>query len=150
MLVLTVTKPAIQHIHRSRKTDAQSKRSCGHGVSENEPPVRRRRSQQLQIDLKTHCLFCAEECLPTDPKHPERHKRFSQCETVERPGIKTFKDSVLDICECRNDEWGYQVDTRIRGEADLVKAEDIISYATIGSVNILMPVVDVGVSSLAT
>ena len=37
--------------------------------------------------------------------------------------MKTFKDSVLDICERRNGEWGYQVDIRIRGEADLVKAE---------------------------
>ena len=34
-----------------------------------------------------------------------------------------MKDSVLDICEPRNVEWGYQVDVRIRGEADLVKAE---------------------------
>ena len=37
--------------------------------------------------------------------------------------MKTFKDSVLDICERINDEWGYQVDIRIRGEADIVKAE---------------------------
>ena len=36
------------------------------------------------------------------------------------PGMKTFKDSVLDICERRNDKWGSQVDIRIRGEADLV------------------------------
>ena len=36
--------------------------------------------------------------------------------------MKTFQDSVLDICERRNYEWGYQVDIRIRGEADLVKA----------------------------
>ena len=39
--------------------------------------------------------------------------------------MKTFKykDSILDVCERRNDEWGYQVDVRIRGVADLVKAE---------------------------
>ena len=37
--------------------------------------------------------------------------------------MKTFKDSVLDICERRNDEWAYQVDIRICGEADIVKAE---------------------------
>ena len=53
MLVLTVTNPAIQLDYTSRKTVGQSntksKRSCGHGVSESEPPVRRRRSQQLQI-----------------------------------------------------------------------------------------------------
>ena len=102
-------------------------RSCGHGhghgVSRSEPPVRRRRSQQLQIDLKTHCLFCAEECLPADPKHPDRHKHFSLCETVEMLGMKTFKDSVLDSSARRNDEWDYQVDVRIRGEAGLIKAE---------------------------
>ena len=65
MLVLTVTNPAIQLDYTSRKTVGQSKtkskRSCGHGVSESQPPVRRRRSQKLQIDFKTHCFFCAEE-----------------------------------------------------------------------------------------
>ena len=33
--------------------------------------------------------------------------------------MKIFKDSVLDICERRNDEWDYQVDIRIHGEADV-------------------------------
>ena len=64
--------------------------------------------------------------------------------------MKTFKDSVLDICERRNDEWGYQVDIRIRGKQILLRLKpDIISYATIGSVNFLRPVVHVGLSSLA-
>ena len=50
--------------------------------------------------------------------------------------MKTFKDSVLNICERRNDEWGYQVDIRIRGKQILLRLKpDIISYATIGSVN---------------
>ena len=59
MLVLTVTNPAVQLDYASRKTVGQSKtkRSCGHGVSESEPPVRRCRSQQLQIDLKDIGFF---------------------------------------------------------------------------------------------
>ena len=67
-----------------------------------------RRSQTLLVgtrsNFKEHCWICSQPCLPLDPRHPDRWDRIVQCETLDRPGLSSFRDIVLDVAEQRNDE----------------------------------------------
>ena len=101
------------------------KRKEGFPMSESEPQTSRiRRSQLPTFDFKKHCFICGDECHPKDPKHPDRWERVVQCETSDRPGITSFKDVLLDVCEQRHDDWGRKVEIRIKGAlTDLPAAE---------------------------
>ena len=46
--------------HKGRETTKKRRND----TAENEPPMRRRRSQLSGFDFKCHCLLCGEECLP--------------------------------------------------------------------------------------
>ena len=86
--------------------------------------VRISRSQVPDFDFKLHCLICGKVCLPKYTKHPDRWDWVIQCETKDRPGLPTFKDVLLDICEQRHDEWGRQVEIRIKGALTDLPAAD--------------------------
>ena len=72
-----------------------------------------RRSQTLLVgtrfNFKEHYWICSQPCLPLDPRHPDRWDRIMQCETLDRPGLSSFRDIVLDVAERRNDEMGRTV-----------------------------------------
>lgn len=62
-------------------------------------PQKRRRSQLESFRFREHCLICGDRCVPKDPRHPDRWERAIQCETTDRPGRPSFKDTLLDICD---------------------------------------------------
>jgi len=101
------------------------KRKEDFSTTESEPETSRvRRSQLPTFQLKKHCLICGDDCLPKDPKHPDRWERIIQCETSDRPGLTPFKDVLLDLCEQRNDDWGRKVEIRIKGVLTDLPAAD--------------------------
>ena len=55
---------------------------------------------------KCDCMFCGEECLPLDEKHPDRWDRFRECLTKERfdkdkNPLPTMRDLILEAAEQR-------------------------------------------------
>ena len=101
------------------------KRKQNFSTSELEPNTFRvRRSQLPSFQFLKHCLICGKDCVPKDPKHPERWVRVVKCQTKDRPGQLPFKDVLLDVCEQRNDEWGRQVEIRIKGALTDLPAAD--------------------------
>jgi len=92
----------------------------------SEPPVKRlRRSDVFAFDFKKHCLFCGEPCnIYPDPKTPKRWRKALLCRTSTRPGKKTFKETILDTCKIRNDEWARNVQTRVNGAVSDLHAAD--------------------------
>ena len=85
-------------LHLSRQKKRQSS-SSDPGTS-SQPSKKHCRSQVPAFKFKENCLFCGELCeLEKDKKHPGRWKRAALCRTANaRPGQKTFKQSILDIC----------------------------------------------------
>ena len=77
------------------------KRKEDFSTTESEPETSRvRRSQLPTFQLKKHCLICGDDCLPKDPKHPDRWERIIQCETSDHPGLTPFKDvHALSGCD---------------------------------------------------
>ena len=105
---------------RHSKHLANKRKSC----CDNQTPIQVRRSQLPDFQFKEHCLICGKLCLPKDPKNPKKCQRIIQCETNERPGLPTFKDVLLDICEQRIYEWGRQVKIRFKGAMTDLPAAD--------------------------
>ena len=53
------------------------KRREGFATSDSEQPSTRvRRSYLPKFQFKKHCLICGKECLPSDPKHPDRWEQI--------------------------------------------------------------------------
>uniref|UniRef100_UPI00358E0907 uncharacterized protein n=1 Tax=Myxine glutinosa TaxID=7769 RepID=UPI00358E0907 len=116
------------------------KRRDGFPSSVNEEPrTRVRRSQLPTFQFQKHCLICVEECVAIDPRHPERWNRVIQCETKDRPGYQAFKDVLLDACEQRNDEWGRQVEIRIKGALTDLPAADAQYHKKCYDLFMIMP-----------
>ena len=95
----------------------------GHVPEDGPPSTRVRRSQNLvnglSFDFMVHCLFCNETCAPVNKRHPQRCDRVRQCPTCERPGLPTFRDTIVEIAKQRNDELGRRVLLNIGEETDL-------------------------------
>ena len=61
-------------------------------------------------------FYCGEDCSVTkDPNNPNRDKKTVLCRTAERQGKQTFKESILQVCQSRNDEWAIKVEVRVSG-----------------------------------
>ena len=103
---------------------SKKRKDSSFSTDSSETPIRVRRSQLPSFEFKKHCSICGKECVPKDSKHPDRWDRVIQCETGNRPSLPWFKDYLLDVCEQRSDEWGRQVEIRIRGvHTDLPAAD---------------------------
>jgi len=101
------------------------KRKVGSSTDECESQtIRIRRSQLPTFQFDKHCLVCGKDCVPKDPRHPDRWERVIQCQTSDRPGRTPFKDVLLDICEQRNDDWSRKVEIRIKGALSDLPAAD--------------------------
>ena len=70
-----------------------------------------------------HPLFCGLLCEPRDLKKPGGWDPVKQCQTVERPGIPTFKDVILSKCDERQDEWANVLQLRVNGVVHLPAAD---------------------------
>lgn len=89
-----------------------------------------RRSGSPYFSFRQHCLFCGEECLDIDPKHPDRWRRVVLCRTAVRgEERKTFKDTLLDVCRSRHDDWGREVELRLAGPVSDLHAADARYHA---------------------
>lgn len=69
------------------------------------------------FNWKKQCFFCGEEC-HADDKHPDR-KQFYNVTFVH------YRDTVLNLCEARDDEWSEKVRSRVVNCIDLVQADAI-------------------------
>ena len=94
--------------------------------STDSPPKTRNKTQSFRVpdssctfNFKKTCLFCGQECLPIDPKHPKRWDRVIKCMTIERPGAPTFQNVLLDIADQRNDDVARRVKHNLRNVIDL-------------------------------
>ena len=97
------------------------KRSFG-GRSLSEPPVRR--SKSTHFYFQKHCLFCGEVCLSRDQKNPQRWRKVIKCQTADRPGLQSFKHTLLHTCDERGDAFANEVRLRLSGApADLHAAD---------------------------
>ena len=94
---------------------ADIKRKSTQGPLSEEPPVRIRRSGVPEFISKRDCLLCGQVCKPKDPKHRNRWEPVRQCETERRPGYPTFKQTLLDISDKRQDVWSKAVQLRLNG-----------------------------------
>ena len=77
---------------------------------------------------KRDCIFCGDECLPKDDKHPDRWDRFRECMTHERYDkehnpLLSMKDVILEVAEQRNDDIARRVKLHIGFVSDLPSAE---------------------------
>jgi len=72
------------------------------------------------FDWKAHCMLCGESA-QFDSKHP------SQCSiiAVQTLGIR---DTVLEYCLKRNDEWALEVQSRLNTCHDLVAVEAVYHW----------------------
>lgn len=80
------------------------------------------------FEYKRDCMFCSEECLPIDDRHPERWDRVRKCMTkerfdTERNPLPTMKDMLLDVAEQRNDDMARRVKLHLAFVSDLPSAE---------------------------
>lgn len=80
------------------------------------------------FQYKRDCIFCGDECLPMDARHPERWDRVRECITKERfdkecNPLPTMKDVILDVAEQRNDEVARRVKLHLAFVSDLPSAE---------------------------
>ena len=77
---------------------------------------------------KRDCIFCGDECLPKDDKHPDRWDRFRECMTHERYDkehnpLLSMKDVILEVAEQRKDDIARRVKLHIGFVSDLPSAE---------------------------
>ena len=76
-------------------------------------------------DFKSKCFICAKNCLPRDPKNPKRWKKWSVCENENLSNdTKSFKDTLLDVCDQRQDDWSQQVFVHLQAVATSLVAYD--------------------------
>jgi len=86
-----------------------------------------RRSETASVfAFREDCLFCGMECvMDVDPKNPSRWRKVVLCRTANRgPHQKSFKDTILEVCEQRKDEQSQQVKLRVIGALSDLHAAD--------------------------
>ena len=79
------------------------------------PQKKTRRANTSTFSFQQHCILCGEDCnLEGDPKNPTRWKPAYLCREIEPKGDnKSLKQSLLDICDCRDDDCASTVRLRI-------------------------------------
>ena len=74
-----------------------------------------RRSKQAQFNWKKQCMFCEKECV-SDVNHPGRVN-------WRRVQVLSMRDTLLKICNARNDAFSRNVEMKLLDCIDLVAAE---------------------------
>ena len=118
--------------HRSCVSSYTSKHKIGRALqkqqkspSEQPPAKRTRRSQsQSEFTFQTHCIFCGEKCAEQkDYRNPGRWRPVSRCRTIGSTD-KNFKETILQVCRDRNDQWAKDVELRVLGAVSDLHAAD--------------------------
>ena len=110
-----------ERLNRHRKRE-----SCAAESDPSQPPTKQRRSAVQGFSFKSQCIFCGESCtIEKDKKHPDRWRRAVQCRTAyASPGKKSFKESILRVCDQRKDNVTEQVRFRVEGALSDLHAAD--------------------------
>ena len=82
------------------------------------PSAKKLRSSLSHFNWRECCFFCGEE-IKIDLKHPNRNKPVFEAVTL------TFRTSIWQLCEKRNDSWAETVKIRLNDCIDLPAAEGI-------------------------
>ncbi|KAH3886195.1 hypothetical protein DPMN_010196 [Dreissena polymorpha] len=85
-----------------------NKRKDGALDYDDAPVVRRRRSQEINFDFKTHFSLCS---------------KVIHCEKIALKDTIRFEDIILKICSERRDELRREVELRCHGVQDLAAEE---------------------------
>ena len=103
-----------ERLNRHRKRESSAAES-----DPSQPLLKQRRSTVQGFSFKEQCIFCGESCaIEKDKKHPDRWRRAVLCRTVDAsPGKKSFKESILKVCDQRKDHVAEQVRFRVEGRA---------------------------------
>ena len=92
------------------------------------PPAKKTRKATMTYGFvfQEHCLFCGKTCnLQRDPKHPDRWRPAYLCrEAISKGGKKSFKDTILEACDVRKDEWAARVRVWVEGAVSDLHAAD--------------------------
>lgn len=103
------------HIKRHEKLSKQ----------ETPPAKKPRRSDTGEFIFKKHCIFCGKDCEPLDARNPNRWRKVIQCRTADRGKDRLpFKESILLICDQRNDSQADEVRLRLQGAVSDLHAAD--------------------------
>ena len=96
------------------------------------PQKKTRRANTSTFSFQQHCIFCREDCnLERDRKNPARWKPAYLCREIEpKSDNKSLKQSLLDICDCRDDDWASTVRLRIQGAISDLHAADARYHVT--------------------
>lgn len=112
----TSTTQIQRHIKRKQKAEGPSVIT----------PKRTILSCASTFSFQDHCLFCGANCyLEKNAKNPARWNPAYLFREVEpKGGNKSLKQSILDVCDLRGDEWASAVKTRIHGVISDLHAAD--------------------------
>ena len=103
------------YVSRSR-TEKFLKRKSRDTDETREKTAKRARRSDLNVVFcfRQHCSICSEECvMDFDSKNPNRWRQVVVCRTADRAGQKTFKQSIIDTCDARQDELSHEVKRRV-------------------------------------
>ena len=113
-----------EKIARAKKrTSDNDDNTCSPRKTRNTAECIRGPDSSKTFNFKISCIFCGQECLPLDPKHPERWDRVVKCMTNERPGATSFKQAILEIADQRNDDVARRLKYHLRNVIDLPAAD---------------------------
>ena len=106
---------ASKNIEKAKKLNLQERMDS---------PVPLLRSDVKPYDYQTHCLICAEELDFTRIKrHPERYSTISSVEFVSKEKKSLLQESLLEVCEKRQDLQAINVKARVLFAGDLRAVE---------------------------
>ena len=71
------------------------------------------KSQCNDVVFKRDCLLCGNVCKMKDNNNPHRWVQVRQYKTVNRGSAITFKQSLENLCDEREDLWGNEVTARL-------------------------------------
>ena len=95
-----------------------------HHQEGRDSPVPSLRSCVKPYDYQTHCLICAEEFdFERYQRHPERYSTISNVEFVNKEKKSLIQESLLEVCEKRQDLQAINVKARILFAGDLRAVE---------------------------
>lgn len=105
--------PLMIYVHKSCQLK-YAKEGCIPEIpsEKNTGSSKRLRSVSEKIDYKTYCFLC---CQPA-------YERYREVQT------SVLNQTMLRICEERNDEWGFEISGRLKMCGDLRAADEMMAY----------------------
>ena len=118
-----ISKDKIAKLKKAKKRSKEAEQSEA-GPSKHT----RSTTNSSGFQYKTHCIFCNEECLPKDIRHPDRWRKCCECTTKKRfdkegNPYPSFQEVILDIAKQRNDEVSRRVQCNLQAAIDLPSVE---------------------------